>query len=393
MPKDPRLRPSHLPGPAEGASRMARILHIMTSPRAEGTPRLALDWLATAGHEQGVAFLAPEPADLIALFRATGCWLRVGNCLVGGPRKFAKIALFSGACADEFRADLVIAWPLGFSHWIFLGVRARGNGAALLSHAGNPPGYGWFSRYAMTWACLWTTRFCGGRVIACSSYVRRKFAEIPLVPRSVLGFAYNSVQAGLISERAEASRSARRPRTRFQAVMVATLESHKDHQTLIRAAQILSGRSVDAMVVIVGSGSLSQSLQAMAADVVASGHVVFLGTRDDVPEILGQSDVFVLSTTPNEGRPGVVLEALAAGLPLIASDVEPVREVLENGLWGTLVPPGNPEALANALEHAIRSGPLDHEQRRLRQAHAAKFAPNRMIESYLHQSGISASVR
>jgi glycosyltransferase involved in cell wall biosynthesis len=369
---------------------MTRILHVMTSPRAEGTPRLALDWLSSAGHEQGVAFLSPEPADLIEQFRAAARWMRVGDCLAKGPRKFTRIARFSGECACEFQPDLVIAWPLGFSHWIFMGVRSRGCRAALLSHAGNPPGSGLVSKYLMTWACLWATTMCGGRVIACSAYVRRKFTELPLVPSSSVGFAYNSVQAASISERAERARRARSPTCRFQAIMVATLESHKDHRTLILAARILRDRAANITVVIVGSGSLADPLRALAGGLVESGHVQFLGMRDDVPELLGQSDVFVLSTTRNEGRPGVLLEALAAGLPIVASDVEPVRELLEDGHLGALVPAADPTALADALIAMQKAGSLDLAEVRRLQTHAARFVPRRMISDYLREAKLTS---
>ena len=64
----------------------------------------------------------------------------------------------------------------------------------------------------------------------------------------------------------------------------------------------------------------------------------FLGSRRDVPALLGQSDVFVFSTTKEEGLGTVLIEALAAGLPVVASDVPACREALEGGKWGALVP-------------------------------------------------------
>jgi len=86
------------------------------------------------------------------------------------------------------------------------------------------------------------------------------------------------------------------------------------------------------------------------------------------------------------------LEALAAGLPIIASDVEPVREVLEDGKWGTLVPAGNPGALAAALASAVESRDGDQIQIKNRQAHAAQFTPNQMIFNYLAEAGIHPGI-
>jgi glycosyltransferase involved in cell wall biosynthesis len=366
---------------------MARILHVVASPRAEGTPRLVLDWLAVRGHEQSVLFLTEDPPDLLPAFRAACGAVVVGNTLVPGPRKFWRMMTLARAQVRALRPDVVVAWPMGFSHWIFLGARFAGSRASLLSHAGNPPGRGWKHRLLLTWICLWTTAACGGRVVACSRYVQRRFMEIPLVPASILGFAYNCVQTSRVASRADEARRRRPPAGVFRAVMVATLEGHKDHATLIRAAGLLRGRAVPIEILLAGAGGLEPSLRALAGEAGAGDTIKFLGARCDVPEILGGCDVFVLSTTPSEGRPGVILEALAAGLPIIASDVEPLREVLENGRWGTLVPPGDPEALAAALTAASRSGPPAPSRIAECRAHAAGFTPERMIADYLHEAG------
>jgi glycosyltransferase involved in cell wall biosynthesis len=366
---------------------MARILHVLATPRAEGTPRLVLDWLAVGEHEQAVVFLTGDPSDLLPEFQATGCVLGVGDVLVRGPRKFLKIAGFVRDQVRVFKPDVVVAWTMGFSHWVFLGARAAGSRASLLSHCGNPSGTGWPYGPLLTWICLWTTKACGGRVVACSRYVQERFREIPLVPNSIVGLAYNCVQARMIAVRAAESRRTRQPGGPLRAVMVATLESHKDHATLIRAAGLLRKQGVEIEISLAGAGSLEQSLRALAAELEVEDSVKFLGARRDVPELLGACDIFVLSTTPNEGRPGVIMEALSAGLPIIASDVKPLREVLEEGLWGTLVPAGNAAALAAALAASVRSGPTNQARMAECQSHAVSFTPERMISDYLHEAG------
>ncbi len=169
--------------------------------------------------------------------------------------------------------------------------------------------------------------------------------------------------------------------------MVATLESHKDHATLIRAAGLLRDKDFRIEILLVGAGSLEVSLRAQAAELDVGAMVTFVGARRDVPEILGSCDVFVLSTTPDEGRPGVIMEALAAGLPIVASDVEPLREVLENGRWGKLVPAGDPAALAEALVTAAKGCGPDAMRMAECRAHAAGFTPERMIADYLVVAG------
>jgi glycosyltransferase involved in cell wall biosynthesis len=99
-----------------------------------------------------------------------------------------------------------------------------------------------------------------------------------------------------------------------------------------------------------------------------------------VPEILGQSDIFVFSTTRQEGLGTVLLEAMAAGLPVIASDVPACREVLADGRWGALVAPGDAGALAAAVIAGARDrAPADSRERI---DHLQRFAPARMIAAY-----------
>jgi glycosyltransferase involved in cell wall biosynthesis len=366
---------------------MARILHVLASPRAEGTPRLVLDWLSVPGHQQAVVFLARAPVDLLDAFRKTGCVVHEGDGPARGIGKVRSVLSIVSAHVRANEPDVVVAWPLGYSHWVFLGARLAGSRAALLSHGGNPPDSAWFGRYVRTWVCLWTTALCRGRMVACSRYVERQFLSLPLVPESAVAFAYNSVRTEPFA--ADTGRRSAGPRERpFRATMVATLEAHKDHATLIRAARVLKDRGVALEVWLVGAGSLDGVLRALASGLGVEGSVRFLGSRSDVPDLLGDSDLFVLSTTGQEGRPGVVLEALAAGLCVVASDVEPLREVLEDGRWGDLVAVGDPAALADAIERASRAGPLPAEAVAARRSHAAQFSPARMISDYLSLAGI-----
>ena len=150
------------------------------------------------------------------------------------------------------------------------------------------------------------------------------------------------------AERARVARGQRRA-SRFRIGMVARLEAHKDQPTLIRAAGLLGRRGLDCEVWLIGEGSRRRELETLIAAEDLRDRVRLLGMRRDVPELVGQLDLFVFATTPDEGLGIALIEAMAAGVPVVASDVGACREVLDDGALGLLVPPRDPVALADAI--------------------------------------------
>jgi glycosyltransferase involved in cell wall biosynthesis len=90
--------------------------------------------------------------------------------------------------------------------------------------------------------------------------------------------------------------------------------------------------------------------------------VEWWGRRDDMPAIMAAAHIVCLPSTYGEGVPKVLIEAAASGRPIVATDIPGCREIVVDGKTGFLVPPGNPEALAHALERLARNAPLRHEQ-------------------------------
>lgn len=129
---------------------------------------------------------------------------------------------------------------------------------------------------------------------------------------------------------------------------VGRLTPQKGQRQLLDAARIVLERRPDARFMIVGAGNLEQELRAHAAAIGVGGRVEFAGIRHDIPEILGQSDVFVLSSLW-EGMPVSAIEAMAAARPVVLTDVGGVRDLVRPGADGLTVPPDDPPALAAAL--------------------------------------------
>lgn len=134
---------------------------------------------------------------------------------------------------------------------------------------------------------------------------------------------------------------------------VARLEPVKNHGLLFEAARRLVQRNVPFEIRLVGNGPDRAALEARAAELGLGGRVHFLGYREDVPALLAQSDIGVL-TSFKEGIPRAALESMAVGLPMVATRVNGTREVVRHGDTGFLVEVDDARALAEALERLAR---------------------------------------
>ncbi|NOY86905.1 MAG: glycosyltransferase [Deltaproteobacteria bacterium] len=138
-------------------------------------------------------------------------------------------------------------------------------------------------------------------------------------------------------------------------ILVGRLVREKGFTVLFDALGILKSRGVSPFLLIVGDGPERQRLSSISAREGFSDSVSLLGMREDVEDIYRASDFFVLSSLSERG-PLVVLEAMAAGLPVVATRVGNVPGMVEEGRTGLIVPPSNPLALAGAMERVMNMG-------------------------------------
>jgi glycosyltransferase involved in cell wall biosynthesis len=132
-------------------------------------------------------------------------------------------------------------------------------------------------------------------------------------------------------------------------ISVGRLAAPKDPLTLVRALAALETRPE---ALLVGDGPDRSAVEQEIAARGLAGAVSVAGERRDVARLLADADVFVLSTR-SEGAPMSILEAMAAGLPVVASAVGGVPELVDDGETGLLVPPGDPTVLAAALDRLL----------------------------------------
>jgi glycosyltransferase involved in cell wall biosynthesis len=129
---------------------------------------------------------------------------------------------------------------------------------------------------------------------------------------------------------------------------VARLSAPKDPLTLVRAFAVVADADNRVRLLVAGGGPLRSDVEGLAAALGVSGKVRILGARTDVADVLGASDAFILSSTW-EGSPLSIMEAMAAGLPVICTAVGGVPEVVDAPRTGLLVPPNSVTQLADAI--------------------------------------------
>lgn len=130
--------------------------------------------------------------------------------------------------------------------------------------------------------------------------------------------------------------------------IVGKLSPVKNHKLFLEAAAAVASRRGDVEFLVVGDGPLRARLEKRAEELGIARRVHFLGERDDVPSIMGLLDVFVL-TSRSEGVPNVVMEAMAAGVPVVATRVGGVPETVVDGYTGVLVDEGDAARLSEAV--------------------------------------------
>jgi glycosyltransferase involved in cell wall biosynthesis len=190
-----------------------------------------------------------------------------------------------------------------------------------------------------------------------------ELVSVNKVPREKIRVQHNPIRPGAKSNPADVK--ALRERwgiTDHERVIlsVGRLSKEKAHADLILAFQRLCGTRADYKLVIVGEGPERASLEATAADLGIDTRVVFTGQISDVRPFYATADVFVLPSH-SEGSPNVLLEAMGAEVPVVATAVGGVPEIVEDETSALLIPPGDPRAMANAIDRLVKDFELGEQ--------------------------------
>ena len=178
-------------------------------------------------------------------------------------------------------------------------------------------------------------------------------AKIRVIPNGV------DTQSFFPMDQSEARRTLGLPLHRTILLSVGTIDEHKGHHRVIGRLPVILSHHPDLLHVIIGVDRPGQSsrrtLERLIARLGLADHVFIAGERphDEVPLWLAAADLFCLATK-SEGWPNAILEALACGRPVVATRVGGVPEIVTREAFGILVPPGDDDALANAIAQALK---------------------------------------
>ena len=162
---------------------------------------------------------------------------------------------------------------------------------------------------------------------------------------------------------------------------VAMFRGSKGHAHLLEAFAKVRAHRPGASLLLVGDGPRRAWIEQFARDAKLSDAVVLTGFRPDVPALLGAMDCFALASTRTEGVPQALLQAFAVGVPVVASRIGGIPEVVRDGETGLLVPSGSGEALAAAILRVLDDS--DAAARR------ARFARALVEQRFSHEASIT----
>ena len=267
-------------------------------------------------------------------------------------------------------------WPLDCRDAMIAATLARVPAIVATSHLYSPGIHGRFR-----WLRQRVETTCVDRYIAVSDEIKERLSQDLKVPESKIRVVRNGISTPRFDNPANPALRATLGEGRERPIVStpARLHSQKGHAYLLKAAVLVP----DALFVLAGDGPERRTLEEMTQALGLKERVRFLGHRQDIPQLLASCDLFALPSL-YEGLPLSVLEAMAAGKPVIATAIGGTDEAISDGVTGLLVPPANPEKLAAAISRL-----LSDRQLATTLATAAKTRVRREVPSHTMVRGVT----
>jgi len=334
-----------------------RVLQVVLSLQTGGLERLVLDLLRMGprfGLRQSVAALV-EAGDLADRLPGLNAPLAVLHKRPG--LDFSLVPALVRVIKAQ-SVDVIHAHNPGAAFWAGLAGAAARRPLVTTVHG---------AAFGMDRSYHWVTRLSAlmsRRLVCVGRDARQTLRRVDKIPAGRLRVFYNGVDLERFAPDPEAGLAARAALglapDDFVVISVSRLSPEKDCGSLFAALKLLAADHPEARLLLAGDGPEMENYQRTAREMGLGDRVLFLGSREDVPDLLRASDAFALASL-SEGVSLAVLEAMAAGLPAAITRVGGAPEIVHPGRTGFLVEPGRPEELARALGRLAKN--LDLAQR------------------------------
>jgi glycosyltransferase involved in cell wall biosynthesis len=289
--------------------------------------------------------------------------------------------------ARRLNPDIVHAWAAAGSYWGPYIAKVCLHRPLVLFVGGNPAAWPVWGR----WAHNVSWRLCG-KILINSERVRGHFVRLIHASPQRTEVQYNGLETArfLPPNQDEIRRRTRRELAlsdQHKAItFIGRLRIEKNHLLLFRAAQALRQEFPKLCVLVAGEGDLEPSLREWVAQHDMQETIRILGRREDVPDLLAAADLHVLSSD-HEGMPHSVEEAMAAGRPVVSTDVGGVRDLLRPEVDGILVRPGDLAGLTAGIRRVLSDPELaatmgQQAAQRIRQEHDIAYVIERLTQIY-----------
>jgi glycosyltransferase involved in cell wall biosynthesis len=358
--------------------KVLKIIHTLGHGGAENTFR----WLAWGLRRKGVEVVAaiprvnsPQEETWLASALASQEVPYITFDTAGSPWQLFKNIT---AVIDQIRPDVVHSHLLDSNFYSSLASRRR-----FIPHISTEHGDVSLQQTINTRIKYALISLCSQSIACVSDAVKEKVSRVVPLRRN-LKTVYNGIHF-MESSESMFRREFGIPQRGFLIGSVGNLYPIKGQKYLIMAfSELLRSCSTDAYLVLVGRGVEHDNLQCLARDLgIPEGRVIFTGFRNDIQNILNSMDLYVQPSL-SEGHPIAVLEAMSLGIPVIASAVGGVPEVIGQDKFGTLVVPASWEDLERAMRECLRDHEFFRERARVARDYTRQtFSIEKMAGNYI----------
>jgi len=362
----------------EGTNRSIKVAHVLRSLEFGGAERLVID-LACLQRESGR--ITPELVCLESFGPLRGEAERRGlPCALAGTGGIRYVSGIRRLWSRFSRTKPDIVHTHNFLSHVHAAPAARLAGIPVVhtKHGKAVTSFAWSKRFRRFLYQLADT------IVVVSKETGESFRAKSGVDRSKLVVIHNGIDTGRFAglDRAGARRSLGLDDAAVVFGAVSRLDPVKDHPTMLRAFREVRGGCAKCVFLIVGDGPERGRVECMISELDLGDAVRLAGFTDEIPKYLASFDLFLQLST-EEGLSLTILEAAAAGVPVVASSVGGTPEIIENGKTGTLVPARDAAALARAMGGFLENpAPFREMARRAREDVGRRFSLAGMAAEY-----------